>query len=194
MLDPTSDYGEGDGFTRGSFTTILTRARSGLSGTVTGWGFNRPTHDLYNEYEAGDPRRDATILSPLASEIKNPAEDIYLGDELIGIKRTLYDPATRSYEKLDHDSRSPINLIVMRLADVYLMYAEACQGSTTSWDYIDMVRGRVGLAPADRTGDFNTALRHERREPAVVDRTVRRERGDHRRNGSRKFHDGYSIS
>ncbi len=163
MLDPTSDYGEGDGFTRGTFTPILTRARSGLSGTVTGWGFNRPTHNLYNEYEAGAPRRDATILVPLASEIKNPAEDKYLGDELITIKRTLYDPATRSYPALDHDTRGPINLIVMRLADFYLMYAEACQGSSTSWDYIDMVRDRVGLAPADRTGDFNTALRHERR-------------------------------
>lgn len=163
MLDPTSDYGEGDGFTRGTFTPILTRARSGLSGTVTGWGFNRPTHNLYNEYEAGDPRRDATILVPLASEIKNPAEDKYLGDELITIKRTMYDVATRSYPALDHDTRGPINLIVMRLADFYLMYAEACQGSSTSWDYIDMVRDRVGLAPADRTGDFNTALRHERR-------------------------------
>ena len=163
MAEPTSDYGEGNGFTRGTFTTILTRARSGLSGTVTGWGFNRPTRDLYNEYEAGDPRRDATILVPLPSEIKNESEDVYLGDSLINIKRTLLEPATRTYAKLDHDSRSPINLIVIRLADVYLMYAEACQGSTTSWDYIDMVRGRVGLAPADRTGDFTTALRHERR-------------------------------
>ena len=166
MLDPTSDYGEGDGFTRGSFTTILTRARSGLSGTVTGWGFNRPTHDLYNEYETGDPRRDATIISPLAGEIKNPAEDIYLGDELIGVKRTLYDPATRSYEKLDHDSRSPINLIVIRLADVYLMYAEALKGNgdePTAWDYIDDVRARAGLAPADHSQGFDKALRHERR-------------------------------
>lgn len=163
MAEPTSDYGEGNGFTRGTFTTILTRARSGLSGTVTGWGFNRPTQNLYDEYEAGDPRRDATILVPLASEIKNEAEDVYLGDNMINIKRTMLDPVTRSYEKLDHDTRSPINLIVIRLADVYLMYAEACQGSTTSWDYIDMVRGRVGLTPADRTGDFNTALRHERR-------------------------------
>ncbi len=163
MLDPTSDYGEGNGFTRGTFAPILTRARSGLSGTVTGWGFNRPTHNLYNEYEAGDPRRDATILVPLASEIKNPAEDRYLGDELITIKRTMYDAATRSYPALDHDTRGPINLIIMRLADFYLLYAEACQGSSVSWDYIDMVRDRAGLAPADRTGDFNTALRHERR-------------------------------
>ena len=163
MEDPTSDYGEGNGFTRGTFTPILTRARSGLSGTVTGWGFNRPTHNLYDEYEAGDPRRDATILVPLATEIKNPAEDVYLGDELMTIKRTLYDAASRSYPALDHDSRGPINLIVMRLADFYLLYAEACEGSSTSWDYIDLVRNRVGLAPADRTGDFNTALRHERR-------------------------------
>lgn len=166
MLDPTSDYGEGDGFTRGTFTTILTRARSGLSGTVTGWGFNRPTHNLYDEYEAGDPRRDATILVPLPSEIKNPAEDLYLGDDLINIKRTLYDPATRSYEKLDHDSRSPINLIVIRLADVYLMYAEALAGNgeePAAWGYIDDVRARVGLGTANNGQSFEKALRHERR-------------------------------
>jgi hypothetical protein len=166
MADPTSDYGEGNGFTRGTFATILTRARSGLSGTVTGWGFNRPTHDLYDEYEDGDPRRDATILVPLQSEIKNEAEDIYMGDELLTVKRTLYDPDTRSYPKIDHDSRSPINLIVIRLADVYLMYAEACAGDNdeaTGWGYIDTVRARAGLGEADRTQGFDKALRHERR-------------------------------
>lgn len=166
MADPTSDYGEGNGFTRGTFATILTRARSGLSGTVTGWGFNRPTHDLYDEYEDGDPRRDATILVPLQSEIKNEAEDIYMGDELLTVKRTLYDPDTRSYPKIDHDSRSPINLIVIRLADVYLMYAEACAGDNdeaTGWGYINTVRARAGLGEADRTQGFDKALRHERR-------------------------------
>ena len=166
MREPTSDYGEGNGFTRGTFTTILTRARSGLSGAVTGWGFNRPTHDLYNEYEDGDPRREATILVPLPSEIKNEAEDIYMGDELLTVKRTLYDPDTRSYPKIDHDTRSPINLIVIRLADVYLMYAEACAGDNdepTGWTYINKVRSRVGLADADRSQGFGKALRHERR-------------------------------
>lgn len=166
MSEPTSDYGEGNGFTRGTFTTILTRARSGLSGTVTGWGFNRPTHDLYDEYESGDPRRDLTIFVPTAAEIKNEAEDIYLGDELINIKRTMLDPVTRSYAPLDHETRSPINLIVIRLADVYLMYAEALAGSgdePTAWGYIDDVRARVGLAPADHAQGFTKALRHERR-------------------------------
>jgi len=166
MAEPTSDYGEGNGFTRGTFTTILTRARSGLSGEVTGWGFNRPTYSLYNEYEAGDPRRDLTILKPLPSEIKNEAEDIYMGDDLVNIKRTLLDPVTRSYEKLDHDTRSPINLIVIRLADVYLMYAEACAGNGDegpAWAYIDKVRTRVGLPGADHAQGFDAALRHERR-------------------------------
>lgn len=168
MSEPTSDYGEGNGFTRGTFTTILTRARSGLSGDVTGWGFNRPTHNLYDEYEPGDPRRDLTILVPTAAEIKNPEEDVYLGDDLINIKRTMLDPATRSYEALDHDTRSPINLIVIRLADVYLMYAEACAlntpaDETTAWTYVDMVRGRVGLGAADHSQGFMPALRHERR-------------------------------
>lgn len=50
MDEPTSDFGEGNGFTRGTFTTILTRSRSTAFGT-SGWGFNKPTQNLYNEFE-----------------------------------------------------------------------------------------------------------------------------------------------
>ncbi|MDE7142900.1 MAG: RagB/SusD family nutrient uptake outer membrane protein, partial [Muribaculaceae bacterium] len=55
--DPTSDYGEGFGFTRGTFTTILTRPRMSSLGSNSGWGWNHPTRDLYNEFEPGDTRR-----------------------------------------------------------------------------------------------------------------------------------------
>ena len=64
MEDPTSDYGEGYGYTRGTMTTSLTRSRSTIifSTTLTGWGFNHPTQDLYDEFEEDDPRRDVTVV------------------------------------------------------------------------------------------------------------------------------------
>lgn len=67
-----SDYGEGYGFSRGTFTMILTRSRSSAFGD-SGWGFNKPTQNLYDEYEEGDPRRDATIHNPTDEEIQTPS-------------------------------------------------------------------------------------------------------------------------
>ncbi len=173
MEEGTSDYGEGNGFSRGTFTTILTRSRSSKFANP-GWGFNRPTKSLYDEFEAGDPRRDATILvpkeseNPEESEITNPEEEIYLGNSMVGIKRTIFDPVTRHYSALAHDARSAINKIEIRLADVYLMYAEACieQGDlATAASYIERVRDRVGLDAVDGSSkeSLTAALRHERR-------------------------------
>ena len=44
MEDGMSDYGEGNGFSRGTFDVILTRFRGPAFGEA-GWGFNRPTQN-----------------------------------------------------------------------------------------------------------------------------------------------------
>ncbi len=162
--DPTSDYGEGNGFTRGTFTVILTRSRSTvLCGGNAGWGFNKPSQDLYNEYEEGDPRRDFTIINPTDAQIETPAQEIYLGSRYMSRKYALQD-VDGSYIALSHATRAPINRKEIRYSDVLLMYAEALieMGDTSgAKTYIDMVRARVGLAPiAEATRE---ALRHERR-------------------------------
>lgn len=162
--DPTSDYGEGNGFTRGTFTVILTRSRSTvLCGGNAGWGFNKPSQDLYNEYEEGDPRRDFTIINPTDAQIETPAQEIYLGSRYMSRKYALQD-VDGSYIALSHATRAPINRKEIRYSDVLLMYAEALieLGDTSgAKTYIDMVRARVGLAPiAEATRE---ALRHERR-------------------------------
>src|SRR5690606_34595829 len=90
MEDPTSDYGEGFGFTRGTLTVMLTRSRSSLLGG--GWGFNKPTKNLYDEYESNDPRRDITILNPTDAEIQSPEQEIYLGSSrYVNRKYTMMD-------------------------------------------------------------------------------------------------------
>ena len=166
MEVPWGDYGEGFGFTAGSFTQILTRSRSSLIGG--GWGFNHPTQNLYDEFEAGDIRRDVAILNPVDSLIETPSVEIYLGSRYLNNKYGMYrDPADQGggYGKWSlHATRGPLNNRQIRYADVLLMYAEACLGAgdeATARAYINKVRQRVGLADV-ATAD-NATLRHERR-------------------------------
>lgn len=174
MEDPMSDYGQGNGFTRGTFTVILTRSRGTKAG---GWGFNKPTQNLYDTYEAGDPRRDATIINPTDDEIGNPNEEIYLGSRYLNKKYAMMNPDS-SYYKLAHDTRAPINNKVIRYADVLLMYAEACCETNdlvpAKWA-LEEVRsrargGNTAILPAfpygsyaDNQVDLLKAIRHERR-------------------------------
>ena len=166
MEVPWGDYGEGFGFTAGSFTQILTRSRSSLIGG--GWGFNRPTQNLYDEFEAGDIRRDVAILNPADSLIETPSVEIYLGSRYLNNKYGMYrDPADQGggFGKWSlHATRGPLNNRQIRYADVLLMYAEAALGAgdeATARTYINMVRTRVGLS--EITLADNAALRHERR-------------------------------
>jgi len=175
--DPTSDFGEGNGFTRGTFTTILTRSRSSLLGG--GWGFNKPTQNLYDEYEDNDLRRDATILNPTDDEIENVEQEIYLGSRYLNRKTGWYDDDNEAYE-LDHNSRGPLNRIDIRYADVLLMYAEAaCENGnlTGAKSALEYVRDRADTTVArsilpefpdyndysDTQDDLRKAIRHERR-------------------------------
>ena len=166
MEVPWGDYGEGFGFTAGSFTQILTRSRSSLIGG--GWGFNHPTQNLYDEFEPSDIRRDVAILNPVDSLIETPSVEIYLGSRYLNNKYGMYrDPADQGggYGKWSlHATRGPLNNRQIRYADVLLMYAEAALGAgdeATARTYINKVRQRVGLADV-ATAD-NATLRHERR-------------------------------
>ena len=172
--DPTSDYGQGNGFTRGTFTAILTRSRSSQLGG--GWGFNRPSKNLYSEFESGDPRRDVTILNPPAHMIENPATEIYYGTPYLSRKYGMYNDDF-SYVRLAHPTRGPLNNKQIRYADVYLMYAEACLGANdapTATIYLNKVRERVDLpiypgytftvnGSTISNPTLEQAIRHERR-------------------------------
>lgn len=163
------DYGEGFGFTAGSFTQILVRSRNSVIGG--GWGFNHPTQNLYNEFEAGDIRRDVAILIPDTSineDYQTITEEIYLGNIMLNNKYGMYrDPKDvgGGYGKWNlHASRGPLNNKQIRYADVLLMYAEVCLetgDAGTALTYINKVRSRVGL-PNAPVAD-NATLRHERR-------------------------------
>lgn len=183
--EPTSDYGEGYGFTRGTFQVILTRTRSSLAFGETGWGFNRPTQNLYDEYEESDPRRDVTIFNPTNEQMENPAEEIYLGDRYCSRKYAMYYNNGTCYH-LDHPTRGPINRKDIRFSDVLLMYAEACEATTRTSEAewaLERVRSRarsnasedainplpeypnytIKINGVEKTPTLKEAIRHERR-------------------------------
>lgn len=178
MEDPTSDYGEGNGFTRGTFTTILTRPRLTQFGTP-GWGWNHPTQNLYDEFEPGDPRLKATIGVPTPEEAQEE-EMNYLGSPYYNNKTVHSQDGM--FLPLAHDSRSPLNYRLIRASDVLLLYAEAAIESgkdlaAAKWA-LEEVRARAransddpAVLPAfpgylglsDNTDDLRRAIRHERR-------------------------------
>lgn len=179
VAEPTSDYGEGYGFTRGTFTNILTRPRMSSLGGNAGWGWNHPTQNLYDEFEEGDPRREAAIGVPDA-EAQTEIEVVYLGSPYYNNKTSLSEGGT--FPALDHHSRGPLNYRLVRASDVLLLFAEAALESgkdmgAAKW-CLEEVRSRARsnstmanalpsfpnyLGYADNAESLRKAIRHERR-------------------------------
>ncbi len=177
--DPTSDYGEGFGFTRGTFTIILTRPRMSSLGSQSGWGWDHPTHNLYAEFEKGDIRREVAIGTPDAESL-NEAEVNYLGSPYYNNKICFSEGGT--FPAIDHHSRGPLNYRLIRASDVLLMFAEAALESGKSltdakWA-LEEVRGRARANASDANAlpafpnylglkddveSLRKAIRHERR-------------------------------
>ncbi len=170
------DFGQGNGFTAGSFTQRLVRSRStkeSLTLGDAGWGFNRPTQCLYDEFEAGDARREEAILTPTDDQMDDPSEsseEVYLGVRHLNNKYGWYG------NRLAHHSRGPLNSKQIRYADVLLMYAEACAEAgddAAAQNALNEIRTARGMdtypgytyntITPDAGSDLKNAIRHERR-------------------------------
>jgi hypothetical protein len=128
-------------------------APSGSDGILTGaggaYGFNQPTLDLYNSYEAGDLRRDVSIGLGYTDR-----DDVYIPARYI----KLYVDQSDGDGYCDSDS----DWNIFRYAHVYLMCAEALNevnsGPTAAaYEYINSVRQRAGLT--DLSGLSQSAFR-----------------------------------
>lgn len=177
--EPTSDYGEGFGFTRGTFSVILTRPRMSALGGNSGWGFNHPTKDLYAEFEEGDARREVAIGVP-DKVAQEEVEVTYLGSPYYNNKTCMSEGG--NFPALDHATRGPLNYRLVRASDVLLLYAESALESgkdisAAKWA-LEEVRKRAranatGSNPlpafpayrgyGDNTESLRDAIRHERR-------------------------------
>lgn len=171
------DFGQGNGFTSGSFTQRLVRSRStkdNLTLGDAGWGFNRPTNSLYDEFEELDTiRRDEAILIPTDDQMDDPSEsseEVYLGVRALNNKYGWYG------HRLAHHSRGPLNNKQIRYADVLLMYAEICAelgddaGAQNALNQVRSARNMpvypgytYSTLTPDAGSDLKNAIRHERR-------------------------------
>ncbi|MDX1909070.1 MAG: RagB/SusD family nutrient uptake outer membrane protein [Bacteroidia bacterium] len=115
----------------------------GVRGTPNlGWGFNRPSDDLLQSYEPGDPRREATIL--------------YVGEVLPDGSAIVQDNPGIFGERYNQKAWIPTgaggngngggNIRVLRYADILLIAAEALNElgrSAEALPYLNAVRARA---------------------------------------------------
>lgn len=140
-----------------------------------GNSYNLPTQDLVDEFEAGDPRLEASILDieVFKASQPDPEEVVYVqgGGGHTGYYNNKYLKRANELGLPDTDLTSPVNHKVIRYADVLLMAAEAhnrkaAPNDALALQYLNEVRERpsVNMAPVNVTGAALTAaIYHERR-------------------------------
>ncbi|HEX8040445.1 MAG TPA: RagB/SusD family nutrient uptake outer membrane protein [Chryseosolibacter sp.] len=143
----------------------------GVRGSVGGgWGFNVPTPDLVAAFEAGDPRKDATII--FRGEITPQGDAIPASGDNPMYNEKSYVPFSQYVSGYPEGAQQ--NIRVIRYADVLLMNAEANNelGNTeAALASLEMVRARArggdnSVLPEITTTDQNElrqAIWHERR-------------------------------
>ncbi|GHT31894.1 membrane protein [Bacteroidia bacterium] len=155
-----------------SFSQLGPRSAQGTSNYV-------PTRSLIDEYENGDTRRDANFILPgdpnpyIDGTIFDPAPGSGSADEIgASPQATSTGYQYKKYvlkEDLAYPSRCSINIIMIRFADVLLMFAEAeneINGPTAAaYDALNKVRERAKVPEVkDLSKDeFRKVLQKERR-------------------------------
>lgn len=113
-------------------------------GAFNGWGFNNPTQNLVDAFDPTDPRLSCTVYG------------IGFNNEILYGQKMKFDRSLQSTNYLNRKAAlmtTPKNskgvdfdVILMRLADVYLMHAEAAYHNgdeATAKDYLNKVRARA---------------------------------------------------
>lgn len=127
-----------------------------------GFGVGQPTRELAEAYDkAGDVvrKRGTLISSEEAVEIElevTPNAPAITGDRSGFYNRKLY---LRPGERVENrGNNQPLNHKLIRLAEVYLNYAEACilcstKDESKAREYLNLLRSRAKLAPITSSGD-----------------------------------------
>ena len=139
---------------------------------TSGFSFNLPTEEVYNQFEENDIRRDVAILDIEAWALTTGAE-FGVGFEHTGYYNKKYIPRTRSSTaEGDLNLTNPNNYRAIRFADVLLMAAEAFNRGSISDDkarlYLNRVRTRATLEDVTTSGNaLRDAIYQERRVELV---------------------------
>ena len=153
----------------GNFTTFLYMPWFGAGDP---YGRNQSTYDLYLAFEDGDPRREASVINTMKFAdqwVIGDEEPGVVGDDHTSFYNYKHYLSKERYESLGNFRNSPVNERIIRLSDVYLLYAEACANTgdnANALQYVNMVRERArgaGSIPADLTSITLDDIYQERR-------------------------------
>jgi starch-binding outer membrane protein, SusD/RagB family len=159
------------------YATVQNIRGNGAGGWDLGWGFNVPTDDFVNHFEAGDVRKASSIL--FSGQSDDPSTGGYgltlpsptpAGplDNKYWNKKIYSDPAVRQSTGWLNGAYW-INQRVLRYADLLLMTAECLNetggSGTQAVGLVNQVRKRAGLADITYTTQaaLRTAIKKERR-------------------------------
>ena len=124
-----------------------------------GNSYNMPTAELYNSFDANDPRKDITVLDldAFIAAQPNPGSITYAigGGGHTGYYNNKYIKRLNELGLPDNDLTSPLNYKVIRYADVLLMAAEAYNRSNNdglALQYLNEVRARVNMPAISSSG------------------------------------------
>ncbi|GHV26905.1 hypothetical protein FACS1894176_08230 [Bacteroidia bacterium] len=154
-----------------------------ILGVADGWGYAMPTRDLYDEYEADDPRRGATLYAPgdvygiyregapythkyntYVGNVLTPDSVTYQVGDTVKYDLAFTSPTTGlSCKKLtdnlavlSNPRLSGVDVPLLRMADLYLFLAEALaeQNKNEALTWVNKVRARTSVnLPARTVGD-----------------------------------------
>lgn len=134
----------------GTINTVIQGSRDHY-----GWGFNMPTYDLYQTYEEGDPRREATIAKD--------GDGVYGDEFLVSVAYGGIGHNRKYLEPIDYSDggNSWQNILIERYADVLLMHAEAAANLNNLGEAVEMVnmirqRARTSTYPKGYNIGSNT--------------------------------------
>lgn len=136
----------------------------GSNFTAGGWGWNQPTQEFVDSYEAGDLRKAKTILYEGCPQFDG--KDYSASYSLTGYNVRKFLVPFSAFPSYDN---SPLNFPIMRFSEVLLMKAEALNelGQTTQAAVpLNTVRARAGLAGVSgglSQAAFREKVMHERR-------------------------------
>ncbi|MDQ0782265.1 RagB/SusD family nutrient uptake outer membrane protein [Chryseobacterium sp. W4I1] len=131
-----------------------------------GWGFFTPSNALENAFEAGDIRKELTILRN--GETTPEGDLIAMGDanSVTTYNQKVYVPKALNNNACGYGSIQ--NIRILRFAEILLINAEAANelgNMATATLNLNKVRTRAGLLGTTATTqtDLRTAIWHERR-------------------------------
>ena len=144
-----------------------------------GWGFNRPSDDLIAAYEAGDPRRQATII--YVGEVLPDGSTIVEDNPEILNERYNQKAWVPAHSGLQDNG--PGNIRILRYADILLLAAEALNETGNpmkALEYLNMVRARARGSNNFILPDVTTTDQNELRERIYAERRVELAMEQHR--------------